>query len=59
MRGYTAAEIAEKLRITEEAAYLRLRTAGIEPLTRKAIYPENAIEKIREVNKGGRPRKKK
>jgi hypothetical protein len=50
--------MSKKLGISEEAVYLRLRTVGIQPLTRQAIYPESALEKIREVSKGGRPKKK-
>jgi hypothetical protein len=57
MEGYTLSELAEKLRISEDAVYFRLRTAGIEPLTKQAIYPQSALEAIREVSKGGRPRK--
>jgi hypothetical protein len=59
MNGYTIKELAEILGITEEAAYLRLRTAGIEPLTRQAVYPKSALKSIREVSQGGRPRKDK
>jgi hypothetical protein len=41
-------ELAEKLGISKDAVYFRLRTAGIEPLTRQAIYPQLALEAIRE-----------
>jgi len=59
MEGFTIKEMAEKLEITEDAVYLRLRAAGIQPLTRQAVYPSTALETIREVSKGGRPRKEK
>jgi hypothetical protein len=58
MTGLTIQEMSKKLKISEDAVYLRLRTAGIQPLTRQAVYPESALEKIREVSRGGRPRKK-
>jgi Zn-dependent peptidase ImmA (M78 family) len=57
MNGYTIQELSEKLGISEHAVYLRLSKAGIKPLTQQAIYPEVALEAIREVSKGGRPRK--
>jgi predicted ArsR family transcriptional regulator len=57
MNGLTIQELAEKLGISERAVYQRLHTLGIEPLTRQVIYPESALEAIREVSKGGRPRK--
>jgi Mor family transcriptional regulator len=58
MQGYTIEELAKKLKISERAVYQRLRTIGMEPLTRQAVYPETALEAIKEVSKGGRPRKK-
>jgi hypothetical protein len=57
VEGYTIKELADKLKITEEAVYLRLRTASIEPLTRQAVYPYSSLEEIKKVNKGGRPKK--
>jgi hypothetical protein len=59
MEGYTIKELAQKLKITEDAVYLRIRKGGIEPLTRQAVYPYNTLEQIREVSKGGRPKSKK
>jgi membrane-anchored protein YejM (alkaline phosphatase superfamily) len=58
MTGLTIQEMAEKLGITEKAVYTRLLKAGIRPITRQVIYPESALEQIREVSKGGRPKKK-
>jgi predicted ArsR family transcriptional regulator len=58
MEGLTIQELAEKLGISERAVYQRLHTLKIEPLSRQAIYPAVALEAIREVSKGGRPRKK-
>jgi hypothetical protein len=59
MQGYTIQELSKKLKISERAVYQRLRTTGIEPLTRQAIYPETALEAIKTVNQGGRPKKEK
>jgi predicted ArsR family transcriptional regulator len=59
MTGLTIQELSERLKISERAVYQRLRTLKIEPLTRQAIYPESVVDKIREVSKGGRPKKSK
>jgi DNA-directed RNA polymerase specialized sigma24 family protein len=59
MQGFTIQELAKKLDLTERAVYQRLRAANIEPLTRQALYPELALEAIKEVSKGGRPKKNK
>jgi hypothetical protein len=61
MEGLTTREIGEKLGITPEAAYLRLRTAKIKPKARAgntALYDKSVVDKIRNPSKGGRPRKK-
>jgi transposase len=57
VEGYTIQEMAKKLKITEDAVYLRIRKSGVEPLTRQAVYPYNTLDKIKEVSKGGRPKK--
>jgi predicted ArsR family transcriptional regulator len=59
MTGLTIQELSERLKISERAVYQRLRTLKIKPLTRQVIYPESAVDKIREVSKGGRPKKSK
>jgi hypothetical protein len=59
MEGMTIPEIAVKLGITYLAAKQRLLRAGIKPLTKEAIYPNDAWEKIRNVPGKGRPRKNK
>jgi hypothetical protein len=62
MNGLTIREIAEALNITPEAAFLRLRTAKIQPKTHAGktnIYDESVVGLIREVSKGGRPPKAK
>ena len=58
MEGYTIQELAKKLKLSERVVYQRLRTIGMEPLTRQAVYPKTSLEAIREVSKGGRPKKK-
>lgn len=59
MEGFTIKELAQKLKITEDAVYLRILKKGIEPITRQAVYPYDTLEKIKVVSKGGRPKKKK
>jgi predicted ArsR family transcriptional regulator len=56
MTGLTAKEIAKKLGISTHATLVRLKKAEVLPLTREALYPENAPDLIREVSKGGRPK---
>jgi len=59
MEGLTITEIAEILNITRDAAMQRLLRAGIGPVTKEALYDPGCVERIREVSKGGRPRKDK
>jgi predicted ArsR family transcriptional regulator len=56
MTGLTINEIAEKLGITYLTAKQRLLRAGIKPLTKEAIYPNDVIDKIKNVEMG-RPKK--
>ena len=51
----TIPEIAQKLGITYITAKQRLLRAGIKPVAKDAIYPESAIEAIRNVPGRGRP----
>ena len=57
MTGLTLTEIAEALGIEKWAAEKRLRKAGVEILTREALYPLNAIERIKNTMPPGRPKK--
>jgi hypothetical protein len=60
VNGLTAREIASILGITPHAALERLYAAGIQPKTHAGktnIYDESVVDLIREVSKGGRPRK--
>jgi hypothetical protein len=62
MDGITAREIAERLGISHHAAIVRIKTAGIEPKYRAGntfLFDESVVDKIREVSKGGRPKKSK
>jgi hypothetical protein len=59
MEGMTIPEIAEKLGITYLAAKQRLLRAGIKPITKEAIYPNDAWKAIKDSPGKGRPRKKK
>jgi hypothetical protein len=55
-------ELGNILGISPKAAKQRLRARGIKPIGYSgptAIYPEDCIEKIRDVSKGGRPKKEK
>jgi DNA-directed RNA polymerase specialized sigma24 family protein len=62
MNGLTIREIAEILGIEPGTAKNRLLRAKIQPKTHAGktnIYSEDVVEKIREVSKGGRPKKAK
>jgi predicted ArsR family transcriptional regulator len=62
MNGMTAKEIADILGIHQKAAKSRLRRANILPISYAgptAIYPTEAVDKIRDVPGKGRPKKDK
>jgi len=59
VKGFTIQELADALGISYETAHKRLQTANIKPLTKEAIYPESALEAIRNVPGKGRPPKAK
>jgi hypothetical protein len=62
MEGMTVNEIGAVLGIHPKAAKMRLRKVGIKPTGYAgptAIYPADCVEKIKTVNKGGRPKKSK
>ena len=56
MTGLTLTEIANALGIEKWAAEKRLRKAGVKILTREAIYPPDAIERIKDAPPPGRPK---
>ena len=54
---FTVKEIAEKLGIDKQTAKMRLFRLGISPIASDALYPESALEAIRNVPGKGRPKK--
>ena len=59
VNGLTASEMAEILGLKLKTVKKRLETSGIKPLTKEALYPEAALEAIRNVPGKGRPKKSK
>jgi hypothetical protein len=57
MEGFTLSEMAEKLGLPQRTIERRVQRAGIKPITKEALYPEDTLEKIKGVKKG-RPHKK-
>jgi transposase len=57
IKGLTIREMAEKLELPYKTVEKRLKRAGIEPITTGTIYPESALETIRNVPGKGRPPK--
>jgi hypothetical protein len=55
--GFTIQEIADTLKIPYKTAHKRLETAGIKPILKEDLYPESALEAIRNVPPKGRPKK--
>jgi hypothetical protein len=49
--------MAEELNLPYKTIEKRLKRAGIEPLTTGTIYPDSALEAIRNVPGRGRPKK--
>jgi hypothetical protein len=47
--GFTIQEIADTLKIPYKTAHKRLETAGIKPILKEDLYPESALEAIRNV----------
>jgi hypothetical protein len=62
MNGMTVNEVGAALGIHPKAAKTRLRRANIKPIGYAgptALYDPSCIENIKEVSKGGRPKKDK
>jgi hypothetical protein len=57
--GLTIQEIADQLGIQYKTAHKRLETAGIKPILKEDLYPESALEAIRNVRMGRPPKAKK
>jgi hypothetical protein len=61
MNGMTVNEIGKKLGISPKAAKMRLVRHNIKPVDYAGptgIYDPSCVDRIREVSRGGRPRKK-
>jgi DNA-binding CsgD family transcriptional regulator len=56
MEGMTVSEIAKELKISVDAVRKRIETAGIQPITREALYNPSIVEELRKVRMG-RPKK--
>jgi hypothetical protein len=59
VEGITIREMATALGLKPNAVQQRLHVAGIDPIIREAIYPLDALERIRNVPGKGRPPKPK
>jgi hypothetical protein len=58
VNGLTISEISAALGIKPRTAEKRLEKQGIKPITREALYPDNAIEAIRNIRMGRPPKPK-
>jgi predicted ArsR family transcriptional regulator len=58
MEGMTVSEIAKELKISVDAVRKRIETAGIQPITREALYAHSIVEELREVKMGRPPKAK-
>ena len=54
----TVSEIAKELKISVDAVRKRIETAGIQPITREAIYAPSVVEELRKVKMGRPPKAK-
>ena len=52
----TITEMAKNLGVPQRTVERRIQRAGIKPLTKEAVYPEDTLEKIKDI-KMGRPKK--
>jgi hypothetical protein len=58
MEGMTVSEIAKALNISVDATRKRIETAGVQPITREAIYDPKVLEILRSVRMGRPPKAK-
>jgi len=58
MEGITVSEMAEKTGLKPKTILTRLRTLGIKPITKEAIYEPSALKALEEMRSVGRPSKK-
>ena len=59
MKGMTIQEVADALGLTYFAARQRIVRAGIKPISKEALYPENTLELVKNSLGKGRPKKSK
>jgi hypothetical protein len=57
MKGVTVSEMAEKTGLKPKTILTRLRTLGIKPITKEAIYDPSALIALEEMRPVGRPPK--
>jgi hypothetical protein len=57
-RCMTVSELAKELKISVDATRKRIETAGVQPLTREAIYDPKVLEILRTVRMGRPPKAK-
>ena len=58
VNGITVSEMAEKTGLKPKTILTRLRTLGIKPITKEAIYEPSALKALEEMRPVGRPAKK-
>ena len=58
VKGFTINELATILNISYKAAQKRLERAGIKPLLTEDVFPESALDAIKDSPGKGRPKKK-
>jgi hypothetical protein len=58
MNGLTINEMCEALNLPFKTVEARIQRAGIKPITRQAVYPQETLEIIKNI-KMGRPKKTK
>ena len=58
MKGMTIQEVADKLCISYFAARQRIVRAGIKPITKEALYPDNTYDLVKNSPGKGRPKVK-
>jgi hypothetical protein len=56
MNGWTIDELCKVLNLKQKTVEGRINRAKIEPQTRKAVYPADTLERIKNI-KMGRPKK--
>jgi hypothetical protein len=59
MNGLTVSEMAKKTGMKPKTILTRLRTLGIKPITKEALYDPSALTALEEMRPVGRPKKPK